>query len=199
MREDQPEAEGCERATAGRRRHSAAPAEFFSEGAASDARQTDRGGDGMNGNEARTEGPNERELMSPSERHSADPSVRVKSADGRRSAREGLQASGRPHRRYPASDAAARQLAGMACATAVRRGLATGLDGERGRSGRTASNGPYAIRERTHGHPGMTPRRRTKQGRATGDAWEWRALRVPVSRGMACSGPAATPIPARGQ
>ena len=28
--------------------------------------------------------------MSPSERHSADPSVRVKSADGRRSAREGL-------------------------------------------------------------------------------------------------------------
>ena len=34
------------------------PAEFPSEGAASDARQTDRGGDGMNGNEARTEGPN---------------------------------------------------------------------------------------------------------------------------------------------
>ena len=41
-----------------RRRHSAAHAEFPSEGAASDARQTDKGGDGMNGNEARTEGPN---------------------------------------------------------------------------------------------------------------------------------------------
>ena len=41
-----------------RRRHSAAPAEFPSEGVpASDARQTDRGRDGMNGNEARTEGP----------------------------------------------------------------------------------------------------------------------------------------------
>ena len=56
MREDQPEAGGCERGP--RRRHSAAPAEFSSEGTASDARQTDRGGDGMNGNEARTEGPN---------------------------------------------------------------------------------------------------------------------------------------------
>ena len=143
----------------------------------------------------------ERELMSPSERHSADPSVRVKSADGRRSAREGLEASGsgRPYRRYPASDAAARQLAGMACATTVRRGLATGLDGERGRSGRTAGNGPNAIRGRTYGHPGMTPRRRTKQGRATGDAWEWRALRAPASCGMTCSGPTATPIPAREQ
>ena len=90
--------------------------------------------------------------MSPSERYSADPSVRVKSADGRRSAREGLDASGsgQTYRRYPASDAAARQLAGMACATTVRRGLATGLDGERGRSGRTAGNGPNAIRGRTY-------------------------------------------------
>ena len=36
------------------------PAEFPSERAASDARQTDRGGDGMNGNEARTEAPTRR-------------------------------------------------------------------------------------------------------------------------------------------
>ena len=49
MSEDQPEADGCERATA---------TELPSEGAASDARQTDRGGDGMNGSEARREGPN---------------------------------------------------------------------------------------------------------------------------------------------
>ena len=38
-----------------------------------------------------------------------------------------------------------------------------------------------------------------EMGRATSDAWEWRALRAPASREMACSGPAATPIPGRGQ
>ena len=91
--------------------------------------------------------------MSPSERHSADPSVRVKSADGRRSAREGLEASGsgRPYRRYPASDAAARQLAGIACATTVRRGLATGLNSER--SYCYAHSGARAVRRTASGSP----------------------------------------------
>ena len=109
--------------------------------------------------------------MSPSEGHSADPSVRVISADGRQSVREWLQASGsgRPYRRYPARDAAARQLAGMACATPVRGGLATRLDGER--SGQTAGNAPNAIGGRPYGHPGMTSRQRTEQGRATATVW----------------------------
>ena len=56
MSEDQPEADGCERATATEALGSARRVSFGRGGV--NATQTGRGGDGMNGNEAQTEGPN---------------------------------------------------------------------------------------------------------------------------------------------
>ena len=56
MSDDQSEADGCERATATEAPGSARRVSFGRGGV--NARQTDRGGDGMNGNEAQTEGPN---------------------------------------------------------------------------------------------------------------------------------------------
>ena len=50
MSDDQSEADGCEAPGSARR-------VSFGRGGVN-ARQTDRGGDGMNGNEAQTEGPN---------------------------------------------------------------------------------------------------------------------------------------------
>ena len=55
MGDDQSEADGCERATATEAPGSARRVSFGRGGV--NARQTDRGGDGMNGNEAQTEGP----------------------------------------------------------------------------------------------------------------------------------------------
>ena len=56
MSDDQSEADGCERATATGAPGSARRVSFGRGGV--NARQTDRGGDGINGNEAQTEGPN---------------------------------------------------------------------------------------------------------------------------------------------